>query len=322
MAKVRMDSTILKRDFAMFGKMHQYITEYANKTLLEESSRAKEIEDKAKLIGPGYQELRMDFATMRRSDKDDFAQLIREFEESSIFEHLMYLAFREAEAKGPDSIENSELLNVIKKRHRDKVQRLKYTLRAIRDVIKGNVKEEYGDKYPDMDMEEVILEQMETLDPELYEKYNMNLRKIQELKEAQRMKKEKANDSKLEEKEVEKRDAPGKTPSTGASAPPQEDRKSTKPKRAERETQKKTGKIKGPPLEDAKRREEKWEKEILEDNLREKKKKEKKLNKQKQRDIINEGAAQTPLKNAAAETPSEKSPLQKAYEENPKKNLK
>ncbi|KAG5858438.1 hypothetical protein JTB14_031463 [Gonioctena quinquepunctata] len=44
--------------------------------------------------------------------------------------------------------------------------------------------------------------------------------------------------------------------------------------------------------EDLKKREELWEKEILEDNLREKKKKEEKLNKQKQKDIINKGKAQ------------------------------
>ncbi|KAG5892494.1 hypothetical protein JTB14_015404 [Gonioctena quinquepunctata] len=69
-----------------------------------------------------------------------------------------------------------------------------------------------------MDMEDVILEQMEILDPELYEKYNTNLRKIQDLEEAKRKEKEKANDSKLEEEEVEKREAPGKTQSTGASA--------------------------------------------------------------------------------------------------------
>ncbi|KAG5862064.1 hypothetical protein JTB14_004433 [Gonioctena quinquepunctata] len=48
--------------------------------------------------------------------------------------------------------------------------------------------------------------------------------------------------------------------------------------------------------EDLKKREELWEKEILEDNLREKKKKEEKLNKQKQKDIINKGKAQTPSK--------------------------
>ncbi|KAG5863228.1 hypothetical protein JTB14_017086 [Gonioctena quinquepunctata] len=70
--------------------------------------------------------------------------------------------------------------------------------------------------------------------------------------------------------------------------------------------------------EDLKKREELWEKEILEDNLREKKKKEEKLNKQKQKDIINKGKAQTPLKKAAAKAPSEKSPLQTAYEEDQK----
>ncbi|KAG5876578.1 hypothetical protein JTB14_037870 [Gonioctena quinquepunctata] len=70
--------------------------------------------------------------------------------------------------------------------------------------------------------------------------------------------------------------------------------------------------------EDLKKREELWEKEILEDNLREKKKKEEKLNKQKQKDIINKGKAQTPPKKAAAKAPLEKSPLQTAYEEDQK----
>ncbi|KAG5881332.1 hypothetical protein JTB14_020285 [Gonioctena quinquepunctata] len=41
--------------------------------------------------------------------------------------------------------------------------------------------------------------------------------------------------------------------------------------------------------EDAQRREEKWKKEELEYNLQEKKKKEERLNKQKQKDIVNEG---------------------------------
>ncbi|KAG5884469.1 hypothetical protein JTB14_019007 [Gonioctena quinquepunctata] len=277
-----MDSTILKRDFEMFGKMHQYITEYANKTLLKESSRMKEIEDKTKLISTQYQELRRDFVTMKRSDKDDFAQLIGEFEGSSISEHLMYLTFKKAEAKGPDSIENSELLNVIRKRHRDKMQRLKYTLKAIRDVIKENVKEDYGDKYPNVDMEEVILEQMEILDPELYEKYISNLRKNHELKEAKRMEKEKANDSKLKGKEAEKREAPGKTQSTGASAPP--------------------------PQEDIEKAQ----------SLKERKANPEETGKNKSTDITPPPPAQTPPKNAAAKAPLEKSPLQIAFEEDQK----
>ncbi|KAG5868363.1 hypothetical protein JTB14_012507 [Gonioctena quinquepunctata] len=70
--------------------------------------------------------------------------------------------------------------------------------------------------------------------------------------------------------------------------------------------------------EDLRRREEKWKKEELEYNLREKIKKEEKRNKQKQKDIINKRAEQTPPENAAAKAPSEKSPYQIAMEEDRK----
>ncbi|KAG5863684.1 hypothetical protein JTB14_003674, partial [Gonioctena quinquepunctata] len=70
--------------------------------------------------------------------------------------------------------------------------------------------------------------------------------------------------------------------------------------------------------EDAQKREKEWEKQKIEANIREKMKKEEKLNEQKQKDIINKGAAQTPPKSAAAKAPLEKSPYQIAYDEDQK----
>ncbi|KAG5884912.1 hypothetical protein JTB14_034110 [Gonioctena quinquepunctata] len=135
-----MNSKILMGEFPIIDKeMRQFIIEYANKTLWKESTIVKEIENKAELIGPGYEELRRNYDTMKKSNKEDFGTLIGDWEQSSIFEHLMYLTYREGEAKGLTPGQNHELSNVMDKRHKNKVEKLINTLRVINDVMNGEV---------------------------------------------------------------------------------------------------------------------------------------------------------------------------------------
>ncbi|KAG5862973.1 hypothetical protein JTB14_037878 [Gonioctena quinquepunctata] len=176
MAKVKMDLTILKRDFAMFGKMHQFIAEYANKTLLQKSAKVKEIENKDKLKKPGYEILRKNFEIMKKSDKDDFDELIEK-------------AQRQSANLEKDTEETQEHH---KWRSKEKPYRFD----------------------PDYEMEFEILDQMEILDPELWEKYRTNRRNLEERY---------SKDTKPTKKEVEKGEAPGLTRAAGApSLPPHE----------------------------------------------------------------------------------------------------
>ncbi|KAG5888048.1 hypothetical protein JTB14_032857 [Gonioctena quinquepunctata] len=194
--------------------MHQFIVEYANKTLLQESAKAKEIENKDKLKNPEYEDLRKDFDIMKKSDKDDFAELIGEMEGSDTFKHLLYLTHKEAVKKGPNSTENDELANVIQKRHRDKVRTLKKSLRKIRNIINGEVKESYIEFDLDYEMEDEILDQMKTLDPELWGKYRISWENLNK-----RLRK----DTKPTKEEGEKGEAYGLARGAGApSLPPQE----------------------------------------------------------------------------------------------------
>ncbi|KAG5889619.1 hypothetical protein JTB14_002009 [Gonioctena quinquepunctata] len=98
----------------------------------------------------------------------------------------MYLTHKEGEAKGLTLGQNHELSNVMDKRHKSKVEKLKNTLRVINDVINGKVKDSHGVKGPDNEMRDKVLEQIKIWVPELIEKYKINLEKAQEAERARR----------------------------------------------------------------------------------------------------------------------------------------
>ncbi|KAG5867617.1 hypothetical protein JTB14_001293 [Gonioctena quinquepunctata] len=239
--------------------------------------------------------------TTEAEDEDDFEKLIEEFYLDESYIILKNYEIARKQIYKNDNKQKQIVKNILNKEFFYRRSKLRRFVAWIEDIISGKQTELLENPVVYSEENSKLIEKWQQLDPDSHKMYIEKVRKIRqkEIEKAQSLKKRKANPEET-----------GKNKSTDTS-PLQVSGEEPKPEglyaRLFRLDQ-----------EDARKREEKWEKEELEYNLREKMKKEEKLNKQKQKDIINERAAQTPPKNAAAEAPSKKSPYQIAIEEDQK----
>ncbi|KAG5859607.1 hypothetical protein JTB14_026131 [Gonioctena quinquepunctata] len=239
--------------------------------------------------------------TTEAEDKDDFEKLIEEFYEDESYTILKNYEIARKQIYKNDNKQKQIVKNIMNKEFYYRQSKLRRFVAWIDDIISGKQKE-LSEK-PAVHGKEIskFLENWLQLDPNSHEMY---FEKVQEIRQKEAEKAQSSKELKASPEET------GKNKSTDIPLP-QVSGEEPKPEGL-------YARLMRLDREDAQRREEKWKKEELEYNLQEKKKKEERLNKQKQKDIVNEGAAQTPPKNAAAKAPLEKSPLQIAYEKDQK----
>ncbi|KAG5863542.1 hypothetical protein JTB14_026564 [Gonioctena quinquepunctata] len=239
--------------------------------------------------------------TTEAEDEDDFEKLIEEFYADESYIILKNYEIARKQIYKNDNKQKQIVKNIMNKEFYYRQSKLRRYVAWIDDIISG--KQTKLSEKPAVHGKETskFVEKWQQLDPNSHEMYFEKVRKIRQkdAEEAQSLKELKANPEET-----------GKNKSTDF-PPPQVSGEEPKPEGL-------YARLMRSDREEAQKREEKWKKEELEYNLLEKKKKEERLNKQKQKDIVNEGAAQTPPKNAAAKAPLEKSPLQIAFEKDQK----
>ncbi|KAG5882481.1 hypothetical protein JTB14_015955 [Gonioctena quinquepunctata] len=239
--------------------------------------------------------------TTEAEDEDDFEKLIEEFYADESYIILKNYEIARKQIYNNDNKQKQTVKNIMNKEFYYRQSKLRRYVAWIDDIISGKQTELSGKPAVYGKETSKFVEKWQQLNPNSHEIYVEKVRKIRqkEAEKAQSLKELKANPEET-----------GKNKSTDI-PPPQVSGEEPKPEGL-------YARLKRLDREEAQKRGEKWKKEELEYNLREKMKKEERLNKQKQKDIINERAMQTPPKNAAVEAPSKKSPYQIAIEEDRK----